>query len=302
MDNVCHTLVGIAVAQAGFKRRTALATATAAIAANLPDIDVLVFATEIPSVAFRRGITHGVPAQLLLPVICAAAMWSIGRRRTREAGPGPHFGWLLALSYIGVLTHVFLDFLNTYGVRLLSPLSQRWFYGDAVFIVDVWLWLILGAGTYLARRGPPRFARLALTAASVYIVAMLISATLARAFVVDAWTARTGRAPDRLMVGPVAITPFRKTVIVDAGDHYVEGTFSWLPARVSFEPGVTPKQDSVPAVAAARLDPDVAGILVWSRFPFWEIREIEGGTEARVRDMRFKRLGRGGFSAAAIVR
>ena len=303
MDNVCHTLVGIAVAQAGFTRRTALATATGAIAANLPDIDVLVFATDIPSVAFRRGITHGVPAQLLLPVICAVVMWSIGRRRTHAAGaPAARFGWLLALSYVGVLTHVFLDFLNTYGVRLLSPVSGRWFYGDAVFIVDIWLWLILGVGTYLARRGATRSARLALTAATVYIAGMLVSASLARSHVIDAWISRTGRPPDRLMVGPVAITPLRKTVIVDAGDHYVEGTFTWFPARVSFEPEVTPKQADLPVVAVARRDPDVAGILVWSRFPFWEIREIDGGTEVRVRDMRFKRLGRGGFSAATIVR
>lgn len=302
MDNVCHTLVGVAVAQAGFKGRTALATTTAAIAANLPDIDVLVFATEIPSVAFRRGLTHGVPAQLLLPLVCAAVMWSIGRRRSREVDPAPHFGWLLALSYIGVLTHVFLDFLNTYGIRLLSPMSGRWFYGDAVFIVDVWLWVILGLGTFLARRGAPRSARLALASATIYIAAMLVAAGWARTFVMEAWTARTGRAPERLMVGPVAITPLRKTVIVDAGDHYVEGTFSWFPARVVFDQEITPKQAAAPGVAAARLDPDIAAILVWSRFPFWEVRQIDTGTEVRVRDMRFKRLGRGGFSAATVVR
>ena len=75
MDNVCHTLVGVAVARTGLHRKTALATSTAAIAANLPDIDVLVFATSVPAVAFRRGITHGVPAQALLPIACAAVMW-----------------------------------------------------------------------------------------------------------------------------------------------------------------------------------------------------------------------------------
>ena len=36
------------------------------IASNLPDIDVLIFATGTPSVAFRRGWTHGVLADLLL--------------------------------------------------------------------------------------------------------------------------------------------------------------------------------------------------------------------------------------------
>ena len=301
MDNVCHSLVGVAVAQAGFKPRTALATATAAIAANLPDIDVLVFATDVPSVAFRRGITHGVPAQLLLPVVCAAVMYAIGRRRPSAAGPSVHFGWLLALSYIGIFTHVFLDFLNTYGVRLLSPLSQTWFYGDAVFIVDPWLWLILGAGTWLARKGGPRAAQRALAGATIYVVAMLTAAGVARRSVEDAWTAEKGQAPRALMVGPAPITPFRKSIIVDAGDHYVEGTFSWFPTRVAFG-DATPKNDDVPGVAAAREDPQVAGILVWSRFPFWEVRPVTGGTELRVRDMRFKGLDRGGFTASTVVR
>lgn len=301
MDNVCHTLVGVAVAQGGFKQRTALATVTGAIAANLPDIDVLVFATDIPSVAFRRGITHGVPAQLLLPIACAALMWAIARGRGSASAPAGHFGWLLALSYIGIFTHVFLDFLNSYGIRLLSPFSQKWFYGDAVFIVDPWLWLILGAGAFLARKRNVRPARIALAFATIYVVAMLASARAARAIVEDAWIARTGQPSRALMVGPVAITPFRKSVILDAGDHYVEGTFTWFPVTVSFD-DVTPKNDGSQEVMAARRDPEVAGVLVWSRFPFWEVRALGDGSEVRVRDMRFKRLGRGGFTASAVVR
>lgn len=288
MDNVCHTLVGVAVAQAGFKSRTALAVTTSAIASNLPDIDVLVFATDIPSVAFRRGITHGVPAQILLPLMFAALMWAIGRRGTRRAGPAASFGWLLVIAYVGIFTHVFLDFLNTYGIRLLSPMSQQWFYGDAVFIVDPWLWLTLGAGVFFARRGAPRHAAIALAVATVYIGGMLLSARAARQLVHEAWVARTGEAPQALMVGPRPLTPVHKTVVLDAGDRYVEGTFRWMPTEITFEDAATPKQDDARGVAEARTDPDVQGFLVWSRFPFWKTREVAGGTEVTLRDMRFK--------------
>ncbi|HJR60575.1 MAG TPA: metal-dependent hydrolase [Vicinamibacterales bacterium] len=294
MDNVCHTLVGVAVARAGLHQKTALATATAAIAANLPDVDVLVFATGMPSVAFRRGITHGVPAQLLLPIALAGLVWLIAGRRAR-------FGWLLVLSYIGVLTHVFLDFLNTYGVRLLSPWSQRWFYGDAVFIVDVWLWLILGAGVVLARGPRPRYAAAALAVATLYVTGMLLSARMARAIVLDAWVGRTGEAPRALMVGPVPVTPFRRTIIVDTGDRYFLGSFRWFPARVAFEEHATLKNDWLPEVAAARQDPAVRGILVWSRFPVWETRGVPGGVLVRLRDMRFRGIDRGGFTATTVV-
>ena len=46
----------------------------------------------------------------------------------------------------------------------------------------------------------------------------------------------------------------------------------------------------------------VAGLLVWSRFPFWEIRRLDDGTELRLSDMRFKGLDRNGFTATTVVR
>lgn len=306
MDNVCHSLVGIAVARAGFARRTPLATTTAAIAANLPDIDVLVFATGVPSVAFRRGITHGVPAQVLLPLAFAGLMWWIVRRRRPDTRAAP-IAPLLAISYIGVLSHVFLDYLNTYGIRLLSPISGRWFYGDAVFIVDVWLWLVLGAGAWLAgglstaADARPRPALVALACASIYIAAMLAAARVARVHVREAWVARTGEQPHALMVGPVPVNPFRRTVIVDAGDRYFTGTYLPLSAQVRFDEQPTMKNDRLPVVTLARQDEDVRGILVWSRFPVWETRSVAGGVEVRLRDMRFRGISRGGFTATVVV-
>jgi inner membrane protein len=304
MDNLCHTLVGVAVAQAGLKRKTALATVTSAIAANLPDIDVLVFLTGTPSVAFRRGITHGVPAQILLPIVLAGLMWSIGRRRSHPVEPPADFGWLLVISYVGIFTHVFLDFLNTYGVRLLSPISQRWFYGDAVFIVDIWLWMILGAGVFLSRGHRPAYrAAIALLCATLYVGVMLASARVARSIVHDQWVARSGEAPRGLMVGPRPLSLMRKSIIVDTGHGYVEGTFRWLPLSVEFQPASTPKNDTAPGVAEARTNERVRGILIWSRFPFWTTRDVPEGIEVQLRDMRFKQgPGGAGFSAVVTVR
>jgi inner membrane protein len=51
----------------------------------------------------------------------------------------------LGLAYIGVLSHPFLDWLNTYGVRVLMPFDGRWLYGDTLFILDPWLWLLMAA-------------------------------------------------------------------------------------------------------------------------------------------------------------
>lgn len=295
VDNLCHTLVGAACAEAGLKQRTRFGAAALMIAANLPDVDVLVFATSVPSVAFRRGWTHGVLAQVLLPAVLTGALLAVDRLRPRRTeGPPVDAAWLLALSLLGVYSHVFLDFLNNYGVRLLAPFDWRWFYGDAVFIVDPWLWLSLGAGVWLSRRqGRATAARGSLVFAALYVTLMLASAQAARAAVAESLGALRGvpRASleprSALMVGPVAVTPLTRTVIVDAGDHYETGTFSWRSNALTLDAVSIPKNAGAPEVRAAQADPGIRGVLVWSRFPFWQLAPADGGVRVTLQDVRF---------------
>lgn len=295
MDNLCHTLVGAACAEAGLKQRTRFGTAALIVAANLPDVDVLVFATSMPSVAFRRGWTHGVLAQLLLPVALTGALLLVDRLRPRrEDGPPVDAAWLLALSLVGVYSHVFLDFLNNYGVRLLAPFDWRWFYGDAVFIVDPWLWLSLGAGVWLSRRqGRATAARGSLVFASLYVALMLGSAQASRAAVAESWGALRAvpasslDSRSALMVGPVAVTPLTRAVIVDAGDHYETGTFSWQTNLLTLDAVSIPKNTGAAGVRAAQADPGIRGVLVWSRFPFWRIEPAGSGLRVTLQDVRF---------------
>ena len=260
------------------------------IAANLPDVDVLVFATAIPPVSFRRGWTHGVLAQALLPIALTLVIVLLTRvgGGWRASSPAPRAASLLALSYIGVLSHVGLDWLNNYGVRLLTPFTWRWFYGDSVFIIDPWLWLVLGIGVLRARRLAPRAARTALLVATIYIGAMVGSAFAARARVLHQWQTERGAPPHQLMVGPVPADPFTKTVIVDAGDRYVTGTFSWSSRRVQWEPEEVPKNDQRPAIRRAKENERMRAILTWARFPYYELGRGEGGTRVTLRDLRFR--------------
>jgi inner membrane protein len=139
MDNLAHTLAGLAFAEAGLRRKTAFGATTLAIAANLPDIDVLIYTVGdgIDALAFRRGWTHGVLAMLVLPLALAGLVFLWSRvREPRPGAPPMNWRWLVALCAIGVWSHPLLDLFNTYGVRLLMPFSNRWFYGDTLFIID----------------------------------------------------------------------------------------------------------------------------------------------------------------------
>ncbi len=163
MDNLTHSLVGAVLGQAGLKRTTGLAMPALIIGANLPDVDAACFfwleGTE--HLALRRGITHGPPALVLLPLVLAGMLWGWDRWQTKrgtrpEARLPVRFGWLYAMAFIGCLSHPFFDWLNVYGIRLLEPFSSQWFYGDTLFIIDVWLWALLITSVWWSRRWEKR--------------------------------------------------------------------------------------------------------------------------------------------------
>ena len=175
MDPVTHTLVGAGLAQTGLKGVSPRATMTLLLAANAPDIDALtMLISRDVSLGARRGWTHGILAMVLLPILLAGLVWLVSRLLTsRQPTRDPvRFGPILALATLGVLTHPLLDWLNTYGIRLLMPFDGRWFYGDALFIVDPWVWLLAAAPVVLATTGrpPSRVAWLLGAAAASWLV------------------------------------------------------------------------------------------------------------------------------------
>jgi inner membrane protein len=150
MDPIAHTFTGAALAASGLRRATPLATAALLIGANVPDVDVMAsFGDSFTALALRRGWTHGVLALAIWPFIVTGLLLWWARLRPRYAHDPPRASRLLAVAALAVLTHPFLDWLNNYGLRWLMPFDGRWFYGDALFIVDPWVWLALGGAAYL---------------------------------------------------------------------------------------------------------------------------------------------------------
>jgi inner membrane protein len=290
MDNVCHTLVGVVFGESGLKRRTRFGNTALIIAANLPDVDVLAFASSTPAVAIRRGWTHGVLAQIFLPIFLTSLLIGVNRLwpSRRVDATAARTRALLFLSYVGVCSHIFLDYLNNYGVRLLMPFSERWYYGDALFIVDPWLWLVLGASLVMARRRRSlATARMALVLVAVYVEVMLASAFASRQAVLKAWTDERGIVPRALMVGPTFGNPLRKVIIAETEHAYQTGTFTWWPRRIQFETRLIPKNDQNAAVVRARGDERFRAILRWARFPYYELEHVNGDTRVTLRDLRF---------------
>jgi inner membrane protein len=154
MDPLTHTLVGANLSATRLGEKTRFAAAALVVGANLPDIDGVCYMIDGDlALGFRRGWTHGILALGVLPLILTGIFLLLDRLRPGERRVDAR--WMLALSAISIWSHPALDWLNTYGMRWLMPFSGKWFYGDAVFIMDVWLWLVLGVGYLAGRRSTP---------------------------------------------------------------------------------------------------------------------------------------------------
>jgi inner membrane protein len=174
VDNITHALAGLLLAEATYALRQSRAATSpppstfrraaavvGMISAELPDADLLYAGPmlgmgKLGYLLHHRGHTHTVLFALIgaLVVWGAALLW---RRELRA--PGERY-WLLALCLAGTASHLALDYTNNYGVHPFWPVWNGWLYGDAVFIIEPWLWVAAVPPLWLAVRG--RIARVLL--------------------------------------------------------------------------------------------------------------------------------------------
>jgi inner membrane protein len=152
VDNLTHSLVGLAAAKAGLERQTPYAAFVCVAASNLPDIDIVAL-VKGPAfyLANHRGITHSLVGTFTLAVLFPLLFFA-GERlvaRVRGLEPRAKLRGLLVCSLVLSASHPLLDWTNSYGVRPFLPWDARWIYGDLLFIVDPWVWLMLGGACFL---------------------------------------------------------------------------------------------------------------------------------------------------------
>ncbi len=294
MDNLTHSLVGAILGQMGLKRKTGLAMPTLIIAANIPDIDaVAVLLGGHQHLAIRRGITHGPIAMLLLPLLLWAAMLWFDRWQTKR-GTRPEKRlpldrkWLLILAYVGCLSHPLFDWFNSYGIRLLEPFSSQWFYGDTLFIIDLWIWAALIAGVWLSLRReklgvdgwtkPPRYSFLVIF---VYVGFNLNITDFAQFETRVAARSELGVRMDDIVANPVPIAFWRREMLWSArhgnGVEYGVGSYDIfrIPKFVAESSKFHSEGSRWEINAVRSVDSEFDAFLFWSRMPV--IRELKAG-------------------------
>jgi len=158
LDPLTHLLTGACIARTGLNRSSTLATAVIVVAAELPDVDILLeLAGPVFGFQHHRGFTHtflGVPLDALVAVLLVF-VWQKLRRRWRTSKtqpnppPTPRWGLLYGYACLGALSHLLLDFTNQYGLRPFMPFSYRWYHWDIVSIIEPVMMLALVGGLAL---------------------------------------------------------------------------------------------------------------------------------------------------------
>ena len=314
MDPITHFLFGATLSRAGLNRKTALATATMTLAAEAPDLDVIGrLGGTVNVFAHHRGFTHsflGVPLVAAVVVGFVALIWRLRGRRTRDPNLPTRWGLLFAYACIAGLSHILLDFTNSYGVRPFWPFSERWYSWDIVDIVEPLLLIILILGLILPslfslineeigarQRGPKgRFAAIiALLAVFAYwglrdyehrrAVAMLQAQTY------------QGVEPLRVSAYPYMMNPFQWFGVAET-----PAAFAMMKVD-SLTPEVDPegrmqfryKPEETPVTLAAKKTYLGRVYLDWARYPVTETEEVNDGPVAyvvRFRDQRYAYPGR----------
>ena len=130
MDNISHSLTGLALSRAGLNRFTPHAALLLLLSANMPDIDIFALAKgPLAYLEVHRGPTHCLLAIPILALECVLLVAAFYRQRL------PWFQAWVVCS-IGVASHLLLDWTNSYGIRPFLPFSMQWFYLDLNSLTD----------------------------------------------------------------------------------------------------------------------------------------------------------------------
>jgi len=160
MDTITHGIAGALIGKAILRgedmfaaqpmNRGRIITWSLMLGAIFPDSDVLrdFFSSDkLLIVTWHRSITHSLVMLPLWALLLAGITRAFANRRKWEA---PSFRALTAIYAAGILSHILLDLVTSFGTMIWSPLEWSRPAWDLIFIVDFTLTAIFLVPQWLA--------------------------------------------------------------------------------------------------------------------------------------------------------
>src|SRR6202165_4175792 len=153
MDTITHGIAGALIGKAVFRgedmfashpmNRGRIITWSLMLGAIFPDSDVIrdFFSSDkLLIVTWHRSITHSLVMLPLWALVLAGITRAVAKWRKWEA---PSFAATGAIYAIGILSHILLDLVTSFGTMIWSPLRWSRPAWDLIFILDFSLSAIL---------------------------------------------------------------------------------------------------------------------------------------------------------------
>ena len=146
MDTITHGIAGALIGKALFRgddlfsrrsmNRARAVTWATMLGAVFPDADVIrdiLSKDNMLMITWHRSITHSLLCLPIFAFLLAAISFWLARWMKWEA---PSIAQLTGIYAAGILSHIFLDLVTTFGTMIWSPLAWSRPAWDLVFIVD----------------------------------------------------------------------------------------------------------------------------------------------------------------------
>jgi inner membrane protein len=131
MDPFTHGMVGMAIgvlSQGGVSLTNGI-LAACTLGAIAPDLDIIAQCWgDLAYLKQHRVISHSIPGILSISLIVAGVL--------KPFYPLNNYSDLFYWSFLGAFSHSILDFLNSYGVRILWPFSKKMWTANLLTLVD----------------------------------------------------------------------------------------------------------------------------------------------------------------------
>jgi membrane-bound metal-dependent hydrolase YbcI (DUF457 family) len=190
MDTITHGIAGALIAKAAFRgqdmlgakpvNRQRIITWSLMLGAIFPDSDVFreFFShNDLLILTWHRSITHSLVCLPIFAVVLAAVTRWFVRWRKWDS---PSFAALTGIYAIGILSHILMDLITSFGTMIWSPAKWSRPTWDLIFIVDFTFTAILLIPQILAwvYRKPEGLQRRAIGGWLVFTVATLAVAVI----------------------------------------------------------------------------------------------------------------------------
>ncbi len=224
MDNITQGVIWGSLYTLITGKKTTKHFLLGALITNIPDLDIFVsrfiYDNPIDQFFFHRGIFHSLIFLFWLSFVLGAILYYSDKKVAYRR-------YVLGVLVSVLFGHLLIDGMTTYGMRYFLPWNITTFSTDNIFVVDFWMWFIVGAGmlTYFFWKQKAKIAKWILGISAAYFaLSFIIQCSVQKTFEEHYPTEITQVVESKTIVEPLQIFLWRHVAKTD--DGFYKGYYS----------------------------------------------------------------------------